>query len=47
MNEDQLEQETVAWPQDVGYTLRDTLFQRLISGQLRLPEARNLMEDAA
>ena len=28
-------------------TLRDTLLPRLISGQLRLPEARHLMEDAA
>jgi type I restriction enzyme S subunit len=28
-------------------TLRDTLLPRLISGQLRLPEVRHLMEDAA
>lgn len=47
MTEDQLEQETLAWPQNVGYNLRDTLLPRLISGQLRLPEVRHLMEDAA
>lgn len=28
-------------------TLRDTLLPRLISGQLRLPEAEDLIEDAA
>lgn len=27
-------------------TLRDTLLPRLISGQLRLPEAETLLEDA-
>ena len=37
MTEDQLEQETLAWLQDVGYAHRDTLIPRLISGQLRLP----------
>jgi type I restriction enzyme S subunit len=28
-------------------TLRDTLLPRLISGQLRLPEAEAILEDAA
>ena len=39
MTEAQLEQEPLA-------TLRDTLLPRLISGQLRLPEAEAMLEDA-
>ncbi len=42
MTEDQLEQETLAWLAE----LSNTLLPRLISGQLRLPEALPLMEDA-
>ena len=40
MTEDQLEQEALA-------TLCDTLLPRLISGQLRLPEAAALIEETA
>ena len=43
MTEDQLEQEPWAWLVDVGYTFRDTLLPRLISGQLRLPEAEAIL----
>lgn len=42
MTEEQLEQETLAWLAG----LCNTLLPRLVSGQLRLPEALPLVEDA-
>ena len=54
MTEDQLEQEALGWLADVGYssstaqaTLRDPLLPRLISSQLRLPEADAILEEVA
>ncbi len=40
MTEDQLEQEILA-------TLRDTRLPRLVSGQLRLPAAKAMLEEIA
>jgi hypothetical protein len=42
MTEDQLEQKTLAWLAELGYTLLPSL----ISGQLRLHEAQALIKKA-